>query len=374
MIVKGYDKPNAVRFSRQWWTQAAKSLFWAAIVTVLIWIYADMEFIDTETMNVTIRLTAGDMNSLVLLDNPEAKNEYEEIDYKDVRVSFSVRGSRSSLARLSRRLGAPSAPIGYDASVGRAAGKHDISADEVLKDVLELNKLGLTLLSASPATIKDVQLDKVIQQQIPVSPDFEEAELNPKWQPQTATVIISEKRWQQIKEDTSEAQRMLLTEKQPLAGRKPGEKFVIENARIIPRLAGEPVRLKDPTVSFEVEISSRPGPEMATYEARVNVELLTPPAWAGDDTWQKFTFKPATDRTPWTNVPVKISGPAEDIEKLKARLSEVRAFLILTQHDMTDNETPWTREVVIDLPEGLRLKVVGEKPKVSFWVRSRKGI
>jgi len=374
MKLRSPEKQSVPRFSRRWWFSTGKSFFWVAIVTILIWVYADMEFIVTETLPVTLRLNTGDGKSKVLLADRERPygEQYEELEYQDVKFTMRVRGSSSVVTRLSQRIRGLAAPIPFDIGVGHEPGKQDISAAEILKEVLSLDKLGTSIVSASPAVIKNVHLDKVSDREVPVLLDFEDSELTPQPQPQPQLVhiLVSEKRWRDIEVKASSEQRVLKTEKQSIRGRKAGTKFTID-AKIIPRIAGMPVRLTRTTVSFEVELPEA-GQEMTTLEVKLNVQVITPAAWSSQKIWDRFAFEPDEKRSNWSNVPVQIAGPAKDIEELKRRLNEVQAYLVLTEALMQHGETPMTGEVVIKLPAGLRLKIVGEKPKVSFWVRDRK--
>ena len=50
MIPTGRYRSESQRFSRPWWTEGFKTLLWVAVVTVLIWVYADMRFTDHRTL------------------------------------------------------------------------------------------------------------------------------------------------------------------------------------------------------------------------------------------------------------------------------------------------------------------------------------
>ena len=105
MMVRHERKPADVsRFSRRWWIAGLHTLFWVVLVTVLIWIYADMEFTDTAKIIATIKLDTGESGQLELLSRTE------------LPVEFEISGSRSSLEDFQRELDEAGALLSYDVS------------------------------------------------------------------------------------------------------------------------------------------------------------------------------------------------------------------------------------------------------------------
>ncbi|MHC4982012.1 MAG: YbbR-like domain-containing protein [Planctomycetota bacterium] len=334
MKLKDYDKQDITRFSRRWWFLAGRSLFWAAIVTLLIWVYADMEFIDTETVTATVRLTAGDGRDEVLLAYRQGEQRYEEIPYRDVKLTFRARGSRSSLNKFKSRFSGSGPHFIHDVSKMLAPGKHNIPAADVLQYAPDRERLNIGVGSPSPREIRDVHLDEVIEREVFVELDWEDSQLKPKIDKREVKIRISNLRWQQIEE----SQPVLKTEKQNLHGRMPGEEFIIENVAIIPEIAGETVRLTEPTIDIKVKLEPQ-----AMKKATINIPvvwILTPRTWPSDGTWEKFTLI-LSDRTPWKNVPIEVAGPPDEVNELIRDPSKAQAYIVLTKVDMTHTPTEW---------------------------------
>ncbi|GAF97127.1 unnamed protein product, partial [marine sediment metagenome] len=87
-----FDSLDVPRFSRRWWGGATRTLLPVMLVTTLIWVYADLEFTDTEEFSAKIRLTVGKTNGLELLSGSE------------LAVTFTLRGNRSGLDAFRGRL------------------------------------------------------------------------------------------------------------------------------------------------------------------------------------------------------------------------------------------------------------------------------
>ncbi|MBS3733377.1 MAG: hypothetical protein KGY99_00425 [Phycisphaerae bacterium] len=369
------------RFSRRWWTSASRNLLWVALITVLIWVYADMEFIDSESIKITLRLTT-DPDRAMLIDAdgdplPPAQREYT--------LTCHVRGSRRSLATLKRRLAILGSPVTYDVSRGREPQPQDIETEEILGDLIDLDKLGVTVLSVRPQRIADVPLEPVVRESIPVDFRFVggAAEADPEIE---LSVTLSDTKWQRLKRKTGNAPAFV-TRPIDLSGYEPG-KEVSDKAIIDGTIAAVDV-LERTTVPFTVTVGSRPGPARKVLTLTVNVQLLTPPAWAGRGEkalWQDFVFTPTDKRSPWENLTITVQGPADDIDELSAVRDEVHAYVALDRKADIEEAVKgvsWGKDVTIRFPPGLDLRLVEKDedtgtyreveapPQVEFEVRTR---
>ena len=120
MAMSRYYTEEIPRFSRRWWLQTGRNTFWIFVVTVLIWVFADLEFTDDEELRATIRMTIGNSKDLVLLDRNDAQQ-------RDVNVTFRVQGSRGSLNNYVQELQKVregSAIIEYDLTKARIMYRH----------------------------------------------------------------------------------------------------------------------------------------------------------------------------------------------------------------------------------------------------------
>ncbi|MFW6132472.1 MAG: hypothetical protein ACOC8F_01145 [Planctomycetota bacterium] len=366
------------RFTRRWWWSATRNLLWVALITALIWVYADMEFIDTESIKLTLRLTA-DPRRAVLTD---ADGEPLPPEAREHALTFRLRGSRRSLARLNRTLAALGSPVEYDVSRGREPQPQDIETRGILADLADLEKLGITILSVSPQWINDVPLEPVVRQTIPVK--FRFVGGKPESKPSAELrVRLSESKWQRLRRQAGPEGPRFVTEPIDLSRYQAGEE-VSEETVVDGTIAG--VKVTEPTtVPVAVTVAERPGPQRKQLTLTLDVEILTPPSWAGrgdGPNWQRFVFLPSEAGAPWSGLQITVDGPAEDIDKLAAARDKVHAYVPLTaKSHMVDMKTEWAETVVLRFPPHLDVRLVErdetgryrevDPPKVWFKVRRR---
>ncbi len=145
------------RFSRSWWARRGRSLLWVALVTVLVWIYADVEFIDTKSLTVTIRLTVGKSRDLLIIEGNGG--DARLVEERDVPVTFEVTGNRSSVEELLRGREEQPPVIRFDVSQNCLLGENLIQTERILQKELRISESGLELESVSKSVIK-VQLSR----------------------------------------------------------------------------------------------------------------------------------------------------------------------------------------------------------------------
>ncbi len=138
-----YDSHEPARFSRHWWAKGIRNLVWVALVTVLIWVYADLEKTETREFSaVKIRLTTGSADDLTLASPAE------------VEVKFSVRGSNSSLDRYANALAGKLVPVDV-AQRGLQLGENTLqTAEDILDPLTGVTRSGLTIAAVEPRFIK----------------------------------------------------------------------------------------------------------------------------------------------------------------------------------------------------------------------------
>jgi hypothetical protein len=323
------------RFSRSWWARRGRNLLWVTLVTVLVWIYADVEFTDEMELSSTIRLRTAPASGLVLRSASR------------VPVSFHVQGRRSSLERLEQRLRAPEAVISFDVS----AGDEELATRDVLNRDPFFQDEGLTALSASPRVLR-IRLDrKVHQGDIPVRLDYTGAVFSEVTiQPPKVGIHVAESDWENIR-NTDPNLRTVQVDLKQVASDKP---FVVELVR---KIGGVPVEPDQPTVTVTVKIATLTETEKVT----VPVQVVSPPEWLEDKTWREYALS-RRDRLEW-RVTIQVSGTRKDLDQLKAE--DVRAYVVLTEDDK--KPVSWlTRPVEVRLPRALNLRLLGPPPTVSF--------
>jgi hypothetical protein len=136
----------------------------------------------------------------------------------------------------------------------------------------------------------------------------------------------------------------------------PSKPFQVE---VIPQISGLPVEPDQPTVRVRAKIHQL----TETREITVPVQVLQPPSWLEDDTWREYTLS-RKDRAEW-RVTLTVTGPRADLDRLKLKPDSVRAYITLTDEDR--KPVSWlTRQVEVQLPQGMNLQLSVAPPTVTF--------
>ena len=126
---------------------ALRHLFWVVLVTLLIWVYADMEHTDTQTVTITLQLDSGDPSKLAILSSPTHT------------LSATLSGSKSSLEELRRNLARQSNTLTCDVSDVTPGKPVLLTADRLLRHQPLLK--GILIDRVEPSGV-EVQLDPVV--------------------------------------------------------------------------------------------------------------------------------------------------------------------------------------------------------------------
>lgn len=350
MMVRHERKPADVsRFSRRWCIAGLHTLFWVVLVTVLIWIYADMEFTDTAKIIATIKLDTGESGQLELLSRTE------------LPVEFEISGSRSSLEDFQRELDETGALLSYDVSRQyKRAGKHLLPLAEVLDYSAGLAKRGISLKNPRPGAV-EVQLDTIIEvHDVPVELKTTGATAQPATRPKVS-LFVPTSRWQLIQARLGGNPPKLQTRPVDLSHLQPGVSSKV-TAEILPAIEGVAVRPTPASVTFDVQILR----SATTKTLPVSVQVLGPASWAetDDTTWQEYVLvrQAPADWRPR----LRIEGAKKDLKP-----ENVIAYIQLTDEDK--KPISWVeREVTVCFPPGLGLKLLSPRPKLKFRMEKRK--
>lgn len=341
--------PEAPRFSRRWWMGGLRTLFWVAIVTILIWVYADLEKTEEEDFRATVRLTTGNSQKLLLMSPV------------DVEVNFTLRGSRGSLEGLRKELNRRGLVIDYDVSGNYTSQDKAVTVETALQKTLSLSESGLSLKSASPSVIP-MHLDSRIRTEpLPVEFKYVNATLlgEPKIEPARLSAFVAESRWKEVEKAIPDpAARKLITRTVDLRNAAAGT--ITREVEVLPAIAGVPGVVVEPerrTVKVTFTVDQPTDRKTLT----VSVRVQSPPAWANDGTWEKFSLVVKTPLE-WRKE-ITVSGSKEDLGKLKA--ADIDAYVVLREEDKKGGSW-WSGEVRVRLPDGLQLELVGEAPKVQY--------
>lgn len=338
---------DLMRFSRSWWTEGFKKLLWVAIVSILIWIYADMRFTDHRTVNAVLRLTAPAASRLALIAANDAIT-----DALETRVQFKVEGSREQLDRFERE---QRETVVWDITRDHGPGQHAVSVRDVLNTDPQIAERGLRVISAEPASIA-IRLDGLTQQTVPVELVVSGADVAELPTVPPVGVTVPQAQWDQLVAKGTPP--VLKTKELDLSGKPTGPVEVTFD--ILPDIGGVAVRLDRATVKATLDIRQR----TARKNLTVTVRVLTLPDWDDLSNYELVRKDPVEWRPE-----IAVSGSKTDLDKLDAK--DVDAYVLLREDDRKPMETWIARAVTIRFPSGLAVQLDRDPPQVSFRLDKR---
>jgi len=348
MIYGSPYRTGPMRFSRRWWANVPRDLFWVALVSVLVWVYAERKVTETKTFVTAIRLTAGKSTEWVVLD----KTEWGGVVYK-------VEGSREALDRYQQQV---KQSVSYDVSPHVAGNGRPFPRElavptrDILNQERTITQMGLKVTSADPEAI-NVRLDRLRRETVPVELVYSNAELVGPPTPK-AEIAVAASKWQEILK--IEPAPSLRTVEKDLSGRPTGQEILV-TFDIIPEIATVPVTLQQASIEAPVTISQT----TKTVSMTVSVRVLSPGDW---EDIRKFDLI-QKDRAEW-RPEVKITGATKDLAALQPK--DVDAYIVLTDDDKNPVES-WLlpRPVQVRFPPGLQVRLEGSPPTVTFKLQKR---
>jgi len=324
-------------------------LLWVAVVTILIWVYADLEFTQTQEVTVTFVLETGP--GLIQL------TEY------DTQRTFKVQGNRNGVDRFEQVLKSRNFRLPVDIS-DQPPRRGGLSIEALLARNEEFQQSGLAVVPGA-AELR-LNLDSTVVKTVDIHFAYTGAELlrEATLTPHTVEVRCAKSRWDEL----VQAKTPLVIHTQELnlqnfAAGKPQT----HNVKLRPQIGTVNVVIDGPaTVSAEFQIERK----KSDREFTLNVRVQMPPSWLEDDTWKLYEWVPF-DKGDWQQ-PVKVIGSPEALEQLQARSKEIDAFIRLTEEDKSPATTWTTRKVTVRFPPDLGVELDGgEDPKVQFRLDKR---
>ncbi len=342
------SEPQAAAFSRRWWLNGAHSAFWVVLATLLIWIYADMEFTDEVKLKANLSLNTSQSKTVILL----GESQFE--------LSFTLSGSKTALMQFRHDLTSKGSVLSYDVSQEYAPGETLVQTATLLEKATGLARRGITIKDIQPEAIP-VRLDRVIVvPDVPVDLDAQGATFQLKGETPKVELRVAESRWKIIQERLLGQPPRLRTVPVDLKELATDAPIIAE---INPVLEAQPVTTSRKTVTFRVEvISSR-----LTADIPVTVQMLCPTAWseAGNATWQDYMFVPNSVSN-W-RPRLTLEGEPKDL-----KAENVQAYIELSDDDKKATAAWLTRDVIVAFPPEAKLRLVGPAPKVQFRLEKRK--
>lgn len=335
---------TAERFSPAWWLGAARNLFWVAVITLLIWVYADLEMSEPREFTATLRLMLGRAQQTVIVGDT------------DTAVTFSAKGSKRAMAQFERWLADNDETLEIDVS-GYQAGFYSIPSVQILSQSPDIIEHGLEVETAAPTAL-EFRIDPLESHKVRVQFDHVGATLaeGTGIDPREVTVTAAVSDWERIRQQGGEPE--VRTSREDLSMVPPGQ----EETRRLPLVAAigdVRVQLSHKTVTVTFRVVQR----TETITMAVPVGIHSPVEWTTNGTWSEYVLQKKDADIPW-RPEITISGARKDLERLSGE--DVRAFIVLTEDDKEPVESWLQRAVEVRFPPELRLQLVGERPTVQF--------
>lgn len=334
------------RLSRQWFYDGLRTALWVTVITVLIWVYADLQYTDERNIRATLRIHADSAANLVLLEPTGELN-----------VNFRVRGYRYSIDSLEVRLASLNWKLHYDVARYFEPGNHPVERiAELLAYVSEIRDAPLTVLSATPRNV-NIHLDELQRvEHVRVEFDSTGGEvINLKLQPDHVDMLVPASKLGKI-------DSKLVLRTRPLDLSRLADREISRTVEVLgpPGIRGVRVLPASVLASFKVG-------GLSVKEFTVRVKVTTPKLWLEDGTWDKYQLKVKQPET-WTRQ-VKVLGNRIDLERLAQQ--DIKAHIELVEA-AKDLKTWEFAEVKVILPSGLKLRLAPEPiPQVGYRLEKR---
>ncbi len=347
---------DARRFSRTWWLRGLDTLLWVSVITILIWLYADIEFTASKEVNLTLQLVT-EPGSQITLTSPAEHT-----------MQVTLRGTQNALDRFEREIsGARVLPCDVTGQFDpNQPEPKTISAEDLLNIASTLGERGIDVASARPATVRLAFQQLYKLPDVPVELVSTGAELLAQPAMVKVDVLVSA----EAREKFAGKAFTLQTRSIDLSGLVPGKEHTIQ-PEILKTVTvdGETFAVEPAlkTATFVVKVKSR----TETRELAIPVQILTPSGWAmqtalgGERTWGEYVLVLASSAD-W-KLKLSLRGSPKDFAS-----ATVRAMVVLGEEDKKPTDSWLERDVVVLLPPGSSLELVGPAPKVKFRLEKRK--
>jgi len=344
----GGGRPQWAKARHRWLSPPAlRTAAWVVFITVLVWIWADLERPSkTENIEVWVKVVPATAGAPVVTDPaPGADGLYTPFTRKLVR--FTLRGPQGKVKEFARELRESKDRQGCVVKADSAwqVGKtYTLNTLTVLNDWSRLREAGLTAEAPSESSIT-VKMDRWVELPVKVAVRTTDDDALAEKSPEPTTVDI---RVLSANRDRLGTDPVIQTEVYDVAELAPGESKV-RSLWLIPAIAGVEVSL----VSHRpVKVTFRRKEQARRRETKSRkVEFLAPL-----EVWQLVAEKGYLPQTSEKGIELILLVPREGVD-----VEAVRVFVAITAADAQPDALGKAvqREVTVILPPGVEL---AEKP------------
>jgi len=334
--------PPPKRFSRQWYLDHAGTVAWTLIITVLVWVYADIHFTGKRKIDIKLRIENKSNKEMVVLDprTPE------------VPIRVEIQGRRSALDRLEQQ-----PTVSFDAARKfPRKGKYPVDTTDFLQELPAIRQSG-KVLAAQPETLTfetdEVRklTDRKVRLELPGAVEPENVTIKP----DRVTLYIPSSQVRQAPESivASPDDVGSLPEGKPVTREVPLVKPTPES------------HLEPPKVIATFTIIA--GQRIRRREFVVPIRIQSPKQWLTDGTWDQYQFEEKPP--PLTTVRIEVGGPQIQLDRL--RPEDIDVFLTLTNEHKKPLGSWLSGQLQVEIRkvrdvDPSVLKVVGPLPEIQF--------
>ena len=330
------------RFTRPWVLDQLRTAAWVAVITILIWVYADIYHTRERSVRATLEIHAGSADNVVLL-SPAA-----------VPLRLEVKGRRHAVDKFA------GIRLSYDAARELGPGRHaKQSVVDILRDLPAVRKAGVEIVTIQPEAI-DIHLDTLVRI-VGVRVKLDSAGGEPAdvtIRPERVDLLIPAARAGEVNTEGL----TISTETVDLRDKPAGEPIRMQVRLRRPDVAGCRLEPEAVRVNFTV------GQQVRQKEFTVTVRVQSPTSWLTDSTWSQYKLL-VKDPLEWTKK-LTVKGNRMDLDKLRAE--DIEAYIILAEDDKRPMTSWLTRKVFVRLPEEIKA-TVGPVADVSFRLARQTG-
>ncbi|MBU6412415.1 MAG: hypothetical protein KGS45_02990 [Planctomycetes bacterium] len=329
----------------------------ATLIAALVWIFAEAESVRTREIRIEVEVQAdpGSDRVVTVLDG----------GFKEI-VDIVLEGSTTELEgaeRLLRQKKIRLAP-GVE-GISPEPGEQAVDLRTALRAAAGLREAGVTIKSANPSSVR-IEVDSMVVREATVRVDVGEGELeaSPEVRPAAVKVIMPSRVASALTEVPVVTARLDAAMLKPLV---PGRREVLGAVPVKPSgvLSSSAMRLRLDPPAVEVAVRLRNKIDSVTLPT-VPVLVRIPPG-------ELSHFDIAVDEADQLVRNVKISGPADLVDKVRREAIKVVATVTLSFSDLEKAAgSTVSKEVTFgDLPPGLTADVPATSVRVGVTRRTK---
>ncbi len=341
------------RFSREWFMQSLRTAAWVAVITVLVWVYADIHFTDKEYITAILHFHTNSDSKVVLLSESR------------IPITFRIKGNRYYMDRFINRLAGVNSILEFDvagAKEYKPGQKYQERTANLMSKLAAFRGSGLEIISARPARI-DIHMDNTLL--VPdVQVEFKYSGAVLAEDPRIEPARIELRLPASLRQKIDPKKITLMTRTVDLSGKAAGKTETVKVV-VLPPSNLNHVKLKPRkvTVTFKV------GQQTDSRKFTVTVAVQSPKAWLMDGTGSKYELQTPPPEN-WTRQ-ITVAGNRIDLDKLSAE--NIQAYIVLTDNDLKPVKSWWPGKVKVRFPEGLKVSLAEPAPEDLMYRLVKRG-